>query len=392
MRDGNEDAYLVDDAMGLVAVADGMGGHRAGEVASATALEALRAAVTSGRPLRESIEDANEAVFTKSLTDTELARHGHHAHRGDARERRHAARRPRRRLPRVPPARRRAPPGHRSTTAWSRSWCATGKLTADEAAVHPQRSIITRALGVDSSVDVDVYPVELVPGDRLLLCSDGLTGMVQPDDIAGRRCAARTTRARGGALVDAANRAGGEDNITVVVVAVTDEAPLRVAPEPVEPLVADRGRRARPHRSPASGAGAATRGVGRVLLWALPIVLVLGIAVGRGRLVRAQGLLRGHATRGRSPCSRACPAASSGWDPTIEQRTTVAIADLRPAAQAQVPRPADVLVAGRRRRVRRPAEAQTTTTTTTTTTHDHDGSADHHDPRRPPATLAPATP
>ena len=71
--------------MGLVAVADGMGGHRAGEVASATALEALRAAITSGRPLRESIEDANEAVFAKSLTDTEPPRHGHDAHRRHAR-------------------------------------------------------------------------------------------------------------------------------------------------------------------------------------------------------------------------------------------------------------------------------------------------------------------
>ena len=72
VREGNEDAYLVDDATGLVAVADGMGGHRAGEVASATALEALRAAITHGRPLRESMQDANEAVFTKSLTDDEL--------------------------------------------------------------------------------------------------------------------------------------------------------------------------------------------------------------------------------------------------------------------------------------------------------------------------------
>jgi formylmethanofuran dehydrogenase subunit A len=69
VRDGNEDAYLVDDAMGLVAVADGMGGHRGGEVASATALEALRAAVSAGRPLRESVEDANRAVFEKAQSD-----------------------------------------------------------------------------------------------------------------------------------------------------------------------------------------------------------------------------------------------------------------------------------------------------------------------------------
>src|SRR6476660_21496 len=69
VREGNEDGYLVDEAMDLVAVADGVGGHRAGEVASATALEALRASVNRGNSLREAIEDANEAVFTKSLND-----------------------------------------------------------------------------------------------------------------------------------------------------------------------------------------------------------------------------------------------------------------------------------------------------------------------------------
>ncbi len=178
--DGNEDAYLVDDAMGLIAVADGMGGHRAGEVASATALEALRAAINGGRPLRESIEDANDAVYTKSLTDTSLRGMGTTltagtlvaggtllvGHVGDSRayllhdgELRQVTN------------------DHSLVEELVRE----GRLTADEAAVHPQRSIITRALGVDASVEVDVYPVELVPGDRLLLCSDGLTGMVQPD-------------------------------------------------------------------------------------------------------------------------------------------------------------------------------------------------------------------
>src|SRR5262245_54287094 len=68
VREGNEDGYLVDEAIGLFALADGMGGHRSGEVASATALEALRAAVTSGSAIREAIEDANRAVHDKSLT------------------------------------------------------------------------------------------------------------------------------------------------------------------------------------------------------------------------------------------------------------------------------------------------------------------------------------
>ena len=184
VREGNEDAYLVDDAMGLVAVADGMGGHRAGEVASATALEALRSAITHGRPLRESMQDANEAVFTKSLTDAELRGMGTTltaatlvtggtvlvGHVGDSRA-----------YLLHDGELRQVTVDHSLVEELVRE----GRLTADEAAVHPQRSIITRALGVDASVEVDVYPVELAPGDRLLLCSDGLTGMVQAETIAG---------------------------------------------------------------------------------------------------------------------------------------------------------------------------------------------------------------
>src|SRR3954452_3632880 len=99
--------------------------------------------------------------------------------------------------------------------------------------------------------------------------------MVQFDDIAATLRRESDPSRPASQLVDAANSAGGEDNITVVVVAVTDEAPLRVVPEPVEPLVATevddtpapvRGERRRGD----------VRGVGRVLLWALPIVLVLG--------------------------------------------------------------------------------------------------------------------
>ena len=197
VREGNEDAYLVDDATGLVAVADGMGGHRAGEVASATALEALRAAITHGRPLRESMQDANEAVFTKSLTDEELRGMGTTltaatlvtggtvlvGHVGDSRA-----------YLLHDGELRQVTVDHSLVEELVRE----GRLTADEAAVHPQRSIITRALGVDASVEVDVYPVELAPGDRLLLCSDGLTGMVQAETIAGHPAPGGGPGARGG--------------------------------------------------------------------------------------------------------------------------------------------------------------------------------------------------
>ena len=72
VRGHNEDSYLVDDQLGLVAVADGMGGHQAGEVASATALEALRAAVGSGAGVRDAVNSANDAVYEKSTTDERL--------------------------------------------------------------------------------------------------------------------------------------------------------------------------------------------------------------------------------------------------------------------------------------------------------------------------------
>ena len=226
VREGNEDGYLVDEPMGLVAVADGVGGHRAGEVASATALEALRAAVNSGHSLREAIEEANEAVFTKSLTDDDyqgmattltaatLASGGtllvghvgdsraYMLHDGEFRQ---------------------------ITIDHSRvqELVDDGRLTAEDAAVHPMRNIITRSLGSEPTVDVDVYPVELQPGDRILFCSDGLTDMLH-DDFLGDELRREDDPARAATrLVDAANRAGGVDNITVVIVSVTDEDPVR---------------------------------------------------------------------------------------------------------------------------------------------------------------------
>jgi serine/threonine protein phosphatase PrpC len=386
VREGNEDAYLVDDAMGLVAVADGMGGHRAGEVASATALEALRAAITSGRPLRESIQDANEAVFRKSLTDNSLRGMGTTltagtlasggtllvGHVGDSRA-----------YLLHDGELKQVTVDHSLVEELVRE----GRLTADEAAVHPQRSIITRALGVDASVDVDVYPVELAPGDRLLLCSDGLTGMVQADEIAATlRREDDPTRAAT-QLVDAANAAGGEDNITVVVVAVTDEAPVRASVAPVEPVeAADDGAQPEPGERRRRGA----RGVGRVLLWALPIVLVLAVAVAAvGWYARRNyyvGLDRSQVT-----VFKGVPGGLAGWDPTVERRTSLDASDLRPADLAAVRDhqkfssldDANAFVARLR--------AHTTTTTTTTTTT-VPGATTTTVPTTTPATLAPASP
>ena len=249
VRDGNEDAYLVDRRLELFAIADGMGGHRAGEVASATALEGLQAAVDSGISVADAVGRANTAVWDKASGDTSLAGMGTTltaawsdgttltvAHVGDSRA-----------------YLLRADTLQRITVDHSlvEELIRDGKLTEEQATVHPQRSIITRALGVDSSVDVDVYSLVLQPNDRVMLCSDGLTSMVRANGISEilRREPDPTTAAN--ALVDAANAAGGDDNITVVVLDARSDGV-----DPLPSSVAAAIGAPNPPASPVSGDGA----------------------------------------------------------------------------------------------------------------------------------------
>jgi protein phosphatase len=222
VRDHNEDGYLVDHDVGLIAVADGMGGHRGGEVASAAALEALRVAFVAGAPIDEAVGVANDAVHEQSVADPNLRGMGTTltagsfddegrlvlGHVGDSRA--YLARDGE--LERV-------------TTDHSlvEELIQAGELTPEEAERDPRRSQITRAVGLEPGVDVDVIEVDLRDGDRLLLCSDGLTTMVGEDEIntlLADEPDAATAAAR---LVDAANAAGGVDNITVVVIDVVGD-------------------------------------------------------------------------------------------------------------------------------------------------------------------------
>jgi protein phosphatase len=335
VREGNEDGYLVDEAVGLAAVADGMGGHQAGEVASATALEALRAAVNSGQPVREAVEDANRAVFTKALSDPAFANMGTTltattlvaggtlivAHVGDSRAYL-------------------MHDGELSQITQDHSHVEElvreGKLTEAEAAVHPLRSVITRALGVDDEVDVDVYPVELQPGDRVLLCSDGLSGMVHNETIAAELRREEDPGRAAQRLVDAANAAGGEDNVTVVVIAVTDEEPVR-DPAPAVLAVAE------PLPAPetpatATAADQPTLRVGRVVriaLWVVPVLIVIGVAVGVTAWYARKDYFVSldHA---RVTVYKGVPGGLLAWNPTVERRTTLAATDLVPADLASV--------------------------------------------------------
>jgi protein phosphatase len=230
LRDGNEDSFVVDERLTLFAVADGMGGHRGGEVASATAIEALRAAVASGRPVNDAVKAANVAVLEKASNDPDLAGMGTTmtativaggaslliAHVGDSRA-----------YLLHDGALRRLTDDHSLVEELVRE----GRLTEEQAESHPQRAIITRALGVDEDVEVDLYTVAVQAADRLILCSDGLTTMLRDRDIEAIARRETDTRIAANRLVEAANEAGGDDNITVIVLDVV-ETEEDAAPDP----------------------------------------------------------------------------------------------------------------------------------------------------------------
>ena len=231
-RNANEDSYFA--RAPIFVVADGMGGAQAGEVASKTAAEAFAAELPPGPPeqvLRETIEVANREINERAKADPSLAGMGTTitaaivnaqseevaiGHVGDSR----AYRLRGGKLERLTR-------DHSLVEEMRRK----GQLTDAQAEDHPQRSIITRALGPEPEVEVDVQTVPAAPGDVFLLCSDGLTTMIGEERIARLLAGATSMTAAVRALIDEANRAGGRDNITALAFRLEDsEAPAR-APE-----------------------------------------------------------------------------------------------------------------------------------------------------------------
>jgi PPM family protein phosphatase len=222
-RRHNEDAYVVQPP--LFAVADGMGGAKAGEVASSLAASAVQESGGDGQSgearVASLIEEANRRVFRRASEDREASGMGTTmtialieddrvaiGHVGDSRA--YLIRDGR--LEQLTD-------DHSLVAELVRS----GKLTPEEAESHPQRSVITRALGTEADVDVDTFSVEAAPGDLFLLCSDGLTTMVDDETILAAVEQHRPNlQAAAKTLVNAANRGGGEDNITVIFFEVGD--------------------------------------------------------------------------------------------------------------------------------------------------------------------------
>ncbi len=222
-RQANEDSYLA--RAPLFVVADGMGGAQAGEVASLTAVQAFQSGLPAGRPeegLESLISLANRTIFEQAHADSSLAGMGTTitaavvdaekdevavAHVGDSRAYRLRG-----------GMLQRLTKDHSLVEEMRRR----GQITEKQAEDHPQRSIITRALGPEPEVQVDVQSVAADPGDIFMLCSDGLTTMLDDERIRDLINGATSLDAATRALIDEANRAGGRDNITVILFQIED--------------------------------------------------------------------------------------------------------------------------------------------------------------------------
>jgi protein phosphatase len=221
-RRHNEDSYVIEPP--LFAIADGMGGAQAGEVASRLATAALKEAGTNGggeQRIADLIQEANRRVYDRSSSDPNTSGMGTtitvalveddrvaFGHVGDSR---------------AYLIRQAQMEQLTEDHSLVNELLKTGKLSPEEAETHPQRSVITRALGTDPDVDVDTFSVRAEDGDLFLLCSDGLTDMVSEEsilDVVERNRSDIDGALR--ALVKAANHGGGQDNITVVAFEIAD--------------------------------------------------------------------------------------------------------------------------------------------------------------------------
>ena len=222
-RQGNEDNYFV--RAPLFVVADGMGGAQAGEVASEMAVESFDRGLPDGSPaaaLEEAIRAANRRIHERSHSEEQFAGMGTTctaayvgesevtiAHVGDSRAYLWRG-------------------GELVRLTRDHSLVgellARGKITEEQAEAHPQRNVITRALGADADVRVDVEAFDARDGDVFLLCSDGLTGMIQEPGLRSFLQDMTSLEQAGRGLIAAANEAGGRDNITVILFRLEDVA------------------------------------------------------------------------------------------------------------------------------------------------------------------------
>ncbi|WP_227766930.1 Stp1/IreP family PP2C-type Ser/Thr phosphatase [Zhaonella formicivorans] len=221
VRKSNEDFFLCDPAKGLYIVADGMGGHLAGEVASQMAIKVIAdyldgAGTDHLSALKEAVTHANARIYSDSQDD--LSRQGmgttltsawivgsklYLAHVGDSRA--YLIRK-----------------GSINLLTCDHSYVGellrNGGLTEEEAQHHPRRNVLMRAVGADSEVDIDLIEVNLEPGDHLLLCTDGLFNLIPGEELLEIILRESTLEEAVNCMVDLAYSRGAGDNLTVILV------------------------------------------------------------------------------------------------------------------------------------------------------------------------------
>ena len=378
VRTINQDASLVDEP--LFAVADGMGGHAAGEVASQVAIDALRRnAEATADGLVHAIRVANRAVWEKSAAEPAMRGMGTTLCAIVL-------------VPAASPGAEGADGGDTIVVANvgdSRVYLfhdgeleqitedhslvedlvREGRLTSEEAKTHPQRNVVTRVLGIEEDVEVDSWQIVPYTSDRFVLCSDGLFNEVDEDTIAGVLRRLEDPSAAAAELVRLANAGGGRDNITVVVVDVVDDdgraatasrelgtarssarstappspGPDGPAADPTSPLravVADEAVEPAPHerparRRPAHLAPRPRRLTWRVALFTLAVLGVLGAAAGATAWFARSTYFVG-VDGDEVAIFQGRPGGVLWIKPTLAERTDLELDDVPPARREDV--------------------------------------------------------
>ena len=321
VRQQNEDAYSAEE--NLYIVADGMGGHNAGEVASALAVATVRAGAKAGihtiEQFRELVQQANTAIYTASLDDSTQSGMGTTLTAlavvpGEE---------PRVLVANVGDSRTYLFRGGVLTRlsidhSYVQELVNEGILTPEEARVHPRRNIVTRAMGIERFVMVDVFSHLVRTGDRLVLCSDGLVDEVSDADISLVLSQHSDPQETAEALVMVANANGGRDNTTVVVVDILDDIS-----EPVElpeaettkeiPVVSEAPAKQKRKKSV----------VGVVLFWSVLAAIVLSSITVLGVYARS-GYFIGFDSAENVAVYRGRPGGFLWFQPTIDTQTELA--------------------------------------------------------------------
>ena len=336
VRQQNEDSFLAEET--LFVVADGMGGHNAGEVASALAVTTLKAGARLGidttEDFRELVQQANSAIYTASLDDSTQSGMGTTVTALSIVE----GEEPRVLVANVGDSRAYLwRSGALSRLSVDHSYVQElvneGIITPEAARVHPRRNIVTRALGIDRSVMVDVFTHFVRTGDRIVLCSDGLVDEVADVEIARVLGQHTDPQETAEALVMVANTNGGRDNTTVIVVDVLDDIS--------EPIASTTPDNTAPMQSPGvetelAGAGVGSTGsvavkkksrIGVVLFCsALVAILLSGITI-VGVYARS-GYFISFDKEGRVAVYRGRVGGVLWFSPTIDTQTTLSGGDL----------------------------------------------------------------